>query len=95
MNFARNASPQKGDDLFMSKEKWPLRCGQVRELTLTVEKLTVENANRRKELDDLITDTQAERRKLGVTGFFVSVVQDASWMMTDDEDEDGGDNDWW
>eukprot|EP00913_Durusdinium_trenchii_P007007 g6591.t1 len=40
---------------------------EVRELTLTVEKLTVENANRRKELDDLITDTQAKQMELDKT----------------------------
>eukprot|EP00439_Symbiodinium_sp_Y106_P040659 s125_g5.t1 len=40
---------------------------RVRELTLTVEKLTVENANRRKELDDLVTDTQAKQIEMDKT----------------------------
>eukprot|EP00435_Cladocopium_sp_Y103_P019494 s3290_g4.t1 len=51
---------------YSCSELWCSRL-QVRELTLTVEKLTVENANRRKELDDLITDTQAKQMELDKT----------------------------
>merc|ERR1712085_242395 len=40
---------------------------KVRELTLAIEKLTVENAGRRKELADLVTDTQSRQIEMEKT----------------------------
>merc|ERR1740138_1828398 len=40
---------------------------KVRELTLAIEKLTVENAGRRKELADQVTDTQSKQIEMDKT----------------------------
>lgn len=64
--WAIAARQKEEDELTLEKYK-RADDSKVRELTLTVEKLTVENANRRKELDDLITDTQAKQMELDKT----------------------------
>lgn len=64
--WAIAARQKEEDELTLEKYKRAYDS-KVRELTLTVEKLTVENANRRKELDDLITDTQAKQMELDKT----------------------------
>lgn len=61
------AARQKEEDELTLEKYRRADDSKVRELTLTVEKLTVENANRRKELDDLVTDTQAKQIEMDKT----------------------------
>mmetsp|Transcript_108325 Transcript_108325/g.258499 ORF Transcript_108325/g.258499 Transcript_108325/m.258499 type:complete len:884 (+) Transcript_108325:74-2725(+) len=64
--WAIAARQKEEDELTLEKYK-RADDSKVRELTLTVEKLTVENSNRRKELDDLVTDTQAKQIEMDKT----------------------------
>merc|ERR1719324_1809434 len=60
---------------------------KVRELTLAIEKLTVENAARRKELADQVTDTQARQIEMDKTAeLFRELHNDRRRLITQWED---------
>jgi len=61
------AARQKEEDELTLEKYRRADDSKVRELTLSVEKLTVENASKRKELEEMVTDTQAKQIEMDKT----------------------------
>jgi len=61
------AARQKEEDELTLEKYRRADDSKVRELTLSVEKLTVENATKRKDLADLVTETQAKQIEMDKT----------------------------
>merc|ERR1711879_92474 len=61
------AARQKEDDELTLEKYRRADDSKVRELTLAMEKLTIENSNMRKELADQVTETQAKQIEMDKT----------------------------
>merc|ERR1712190_179137 len=70
------AAKQKEEDELALEKYRRADDSKVRELTLAIEKLTVENAARRKELADQVTETQAKQIEMDKTAELFQQLHD-------------------
>merc|ERR1711937_685408 len=81
------AAKQKEEDEMTLERYRRADDSKVRELTLAVEKLTVENASRRKELADLVTETQAKQIEMDKTAELFRQLHDDRRKLIDQWEE--------
>merc|ERR1711937_889816 len=81
------AARQKEEDEMTLEKYRRADDSKVRELTLAVEKLTVENASRRKELADLVTETQAKQIEMDKTAELFRQLHDDRRKLIDQWEE--------
>merc|ERR1712039_361775 len=73
--WAIAARQKEEDELTLEKYK-RADDSKVRELTLAVERLTVENSQKRKELADMVTETQAKQIEIDKTAELFKQLHD-------------------
>jgi coiled-coil domain-containing protein 39 len=81
------AARQKEEDELTLEKYRRADDTKVRELTLAVEKLTMENAQRRKELADLVTETQAKQIEMDKTAELFRQLHDDRRRLIDQWEE--------
>jgi len=81
------AARQKEEDELTLEKYRRADDSKVRELTLAVEKLTVENSSRRKELADLVTETQAKQIEMDKTAELFRSLHDDRRRLIDQWEE--------
>jgi len=81
------AARQKEEDELTLEKYRRADDSKVRELTLVIEKLTVENAQRRKELADQVTETQAKQIEMDKTAELFSQLHDDRRKLIDQWEE--------
>merc|ERR1719343_125165 len=77
------AARQKEEDELTLEKYRRADDSKVRELTLAVEKLTVENAAKRKELEEMVTDTQAKQIEMDKTAELFRQLHDDRKKLID------------
>eukprot|EP00930_Biecheleria_cincta_P096370 TRINITY_DN8822_c0_g1_i2.p1 TRINITY_DN8822_c0_g1~~TRINITY_DN8822_c0_g1_i2.p1 ORF type:complete len:888 (+),score=287.27 TRINITY_DN8822_c0_g1_i2:112-2775(+) len=81
------AARQKEEDELTLEKYRRADDSKVRELTLAVEKLTVENSTRRKDLADLVTETQAKQIEMDKTAELFRTLHDDRRRLIDQWEE--------
>merc|ERR1711879_708279 len=81
------AARQKEEDELTIEKYRRADDSKVRELTLAVEKLTVENAAKRKELEDMVTETQAKQIEMDKTAELFRQLHDDRKKLIDQWEE--------
>merc|ERR1712217_135701 len=77
------AARQKEEDELTLEKYRRADDSKVRELTLAVEKLTVENAAKRKELEEMVTETQAKQIEMDKTAELFRQLHDDRKKLID------------